>query len=61
METESTVCAYNKSIDCANHAVCTKCGWNPTVSKNRVKRLRKQLRFPTCHMKIDWARKQLQI
>ena len=34
-------CSYNKSVDCPNcNRKCNNCGWNPVVSKKRIKAMK---------------------
>ncbi len=42
MENENSFCCFNTMIDCSTHNRCERCGWNPEVSKKRIKHLRKQ-------------------
>ncbi len=41
MGDSDSICSYNKMIDCAAKTGCEKCGWNPKVSAQRVKALKR--------------------
>jgi len=36
-------CKYNKMIHCSNCTQCNGCGWNPSVTLARKKKLRREL------------------
>ena len=46
MEKETSFCCFNTMIDCSIHSRCERCGWNPEVSKNRIKHLKKERLAP---------------
>lgn len=37
-------CRFNVGIDCDKLKTCLYCGWNPAVAKQRVIRIREELR-----------------
>ena len=42
MENDKDSCCFNKLVECRSQTNCERCGWNPEVSKKRIKHLRKQ-------------------
>jgi len=40
------MCNFNSGVSCGA-GICSKCGWNPEVSKQRVAPLRQQLEKET--------------
>ena len=41
--TDPNSCIFNNYIDCKEHDVCEKCGWNPEVSAKRLRAMKAEL------------------
>ena len=39
----SDECIYNSYVDCSEHGLCKKCGWNPEVSAERLRKMQDKL------------------
>ena len=35
------LCRYNDCVECSD-GYCARCGWNPSVSRRRIKRIREE-------------------
>lgn len=35
-------CKYSRGVDCTAKNKCEKCGWNPEVQRERIRKIRQQ-------------------
>ena len=38
---DNGLCRFNDSVNCSD-GICGKCGWNPSVSRRRINRIRNE-------------------
>ena len=48
------ICPHNPEVVCQEQK-CSKCGWNPGVAQNRLKKIREELGLPTKLYKVPFT------
>ena len=56
MGDNNSICIHNKMIDCSAKAGCERCGWNPKVKEQRVKKMKAQLNSPDFKLRAGDSR-----